>query len=150
MKIFFLSQNFKVYKTFTYAAIVSFLVFKNILNSEVFFNNLHIGFLKGLEENVSLQLPIKDEQMPILINFPNPFKTLTYIYIRLPRITDCNVKIYDTFGNLVRTYELLGRDEYIVIWDGKNEAHQQVSSGGYICVLMYDNIKLIRKIGFIR
>jgi len=58
------------------------------------------------------------------------------------------LKIYDLFGNLVKKYVLDGQQEYIIVWDGTDENNKKVSSGGYISVLDYQNIRVIRKIGY--
>lgn len=152
MKIFFLPSKNKIYKLFTLiitALCINLNLLINNLNSEVFLENKKIEYFVSYQQNLNLQYFVFSTE-PLFINFPNPFKSLTYIYIRLPQVSNCSVKIYDLFGNIVKTYELTGRQEYIITWDGKNELQQSVSTGGYICVLLYENIRLIRKIGFVR
>jgi len=64
-----------------------------------------------------------------------------------------SIKIFDLLGNLVKSYNLDWMDNlfetgFFVIWDGKDANGNKVSRGGYICVLYYNNIKVVRKIGF--
>lgn len=150
MKIFFLQINNAVYKIFTMIVCATFLSLAgliNCLNFQGFLFNSEIQLMPVSHKINNLQYFNQDV---VFINFPNPFKYLTYIYIRLPRVNNCNVKIYDLFGNVVKTYELTGKQEYILEWDGRNDIHEKVAKGTYICVLSYGNLKLVRKIGFIR
>jgi hypothetical protein len=142
MNKFFLTTKIKVYKNFTlYNCLFLFFIFSSILFSEIYEKT--IDFTSKYNVNKSFF-------SPLIINFPNPFSSETYIYIRLPQKNDCLVKIYDLFGNLVKKFELIGQQEYIVIWDGTDEKSNKVASGGYIGVLEYSNIRVIRKIGYIK
>ncbi|MFQ5584916.1 MAG: choice-of-anchor D domain-containing protein, partial [Calditrichia bacterium] len=67
-------------------------------------------------------------------NYPNPFNPTTTIKYQLPQSSDVKLVIYNVLGQAVRT--LLNRQVeagyHSVVWDGRNEAGQQVSSGIYI------------------
>lgn len=92
-------------------------------------------------------------------NYPNPFgsgndteTTITYT-LRQP-VVQVNVRIYDLFGNLVKTFdskELTRREGMNSCpWDGKNDKGEMVANGGYICVVNADGKKEMRKIAVMR
>ncbi len=140
MNNFFLNRKIKFYKNFTLTLFLSFLFNLNLpLFSEI---------TEKTREFQSKYNVNNFQNSPVLINFPNPFSSQTYIYIRLPQKNSCLLKIYDLFGNLVKKYVLDGQQEYIIVWDGTDENNKKVSSGGYISVLDYQNIRVIRKIGY--
>ncbi|MEE8255136.1 MAG: hypothetical protein V3S58_05990, partial [Nitrosomonadaceae bacterium] len=80
------------------------------------------------------------------VNYPNPFgleSPKTFIEYYLSEDADVTLKIFDLFGNLVWTKEIIagapggqGRDNNInansVEWFGLNDRGQQVGNGGYI------------------
>ncbi|MBM3242524.1 T9SS type A sorting domain-containing protein [Candidatus Poribacteria bacterium] len=71
-------------------------------------------------------------------NFPNPFNPETWIPFQLPESADVIVKIYNVFGQVVRTIDVgqkgigryLSKDEAIP-WDGRNQNGELVPSGVY-------------------
>lgn len=150
MHIFFLHKKITIYKKFTLRLgliLIAICWFLNIfIFQEISCKADELG--KTLVSNI-YNLQTKQESLPFLINFPNPFTQHTYIYVRLPRQDNCEVKIFDIFGNFVISYSLEGQREYIIKWEPKNSSSRFVSTGGYICVLNYNCIKLIRKIGYI-
>lgn len=74
------------------------------------------------------------EQFFLGANYPNPFNPTTHIHFALPLAAAVELNVYDVLGQHVRT---LVADErhpagyYSVLWDGKNEQQQTVSSGVY-------------------
>lgn len=80
------------------------------------------------------------------VNYPNPFgleSPKTFIEYYLSEDADVTLKIFDLFGNLVWTKEIIagapggqGRDNNInansVEWYGLNDRGQEVGNGGYI------------------
>ncbi|MCD4791911.1 MAG: T9SS type A sorting domain-containing protein [Bacteroidales bacterium] len=66
-------------------------------------------------------------------NNPNPFNTQTTINYQLPVKAHTILKIYNIFGQEIRTLtdENKSAGSHSVIWDGKNNTGQQVSSGIY-------------------
>ncbi len=67
-------------------------------------------------------------------NYPNPFNPQTTIAYTLPKRTFVQLKIFDAFGQEVRTLanELQQAGAKSVVWDGKNDQGQLVSSGLYV------------------
>ena len=90
---------------------------------------------KMFGESSVLGQPVKFQ---VFQNFPNPFNPETWIPFQLPEAADVTVKIYNVFGQAVRTIDLgqkgighyLGKDESIH-WDGRNQNGELVPSGVY-------------------
>ncbi len=66
-------------------------------------------------------------------NFPNPFNPITTIFYNLPEEDDISLTVYNLKGQIVK--ELVEGAQpagnYKVVWDGKNQFGQPVSSGIY-------------------
>ncbi|MFQ5864177.1 MAG: FlgD immunoglobulin-like domain containing protein [bacterium] len=71
---------------------------------------------------------------PTMFAFPNPYNPMDgTLTIRLSAPNETEIKIYDFFGNLVRTLNNKeGRHDFL--WDGLNGRGEMVSNGGYICI----------------
>ena len=67
-------------------------------------------------------------------NYPNPFNPSTTIKYQIPADANVNLVIYNVQGQQIRT--LVAKEQkagyYNVVWDGRNEAGQTVSSGLYL------------------
>jgi len=67
-------------------------------------------------------------------NFPNPFNPSTTIRYQIPNDNHVNLVIYNVQGQRIRT--LVSSEQkagyYQIVWDGRNEAGQTVSSGLYL------------------
>ncbi len=67
-------------------------------------------------------------------NYPNPFNPETKIVYQIPKAADVTLKIYNILGQevitLINKEQTLGR--YEVIWDGRDNYGNPVSSGIYI------------------
>jgi hypothetical protein len=90
---------------------------------------------KMFGESSVLGQPVKFQ---VFQNFPNPFNPETWIPFQLPEAADVTLKIYNVFGQAVRTIDLgqkgtghyLSKDESIH-WDGRNQNGELVPSGVY-------------------
>ena len=90
------------------------------------------GIPTGIDEIVSeSQIP---NEFSLEQNYPNPFNPETKIIYQIPKISRVTIKIYNILGQEVRTLvdkeQTMGK--YKVIWDGKNNSGNAVSSGMYI------------------
>ena len=80
---------------------------------------------------------VEENQIPkytsLLGNFPNPFKPLTSIAFALSKDGKVDLEIYNVKGQKVRTLfnESLKAGYHDILWDGKDDKNQKVSSGIY-------------------
>ena len=90
---------------------------------------------------VSFQLRLGDiipEKPALMQNYPNPFNPETWIPFQLNEASDVVIRIYDSSGRLVRTFELGNRPAGVYVsksracyWDGRNDHGEKVASGVY-------------------
>jgi len=66
-------------------------------------------------------------------NYPNPFNPMTKISFALPEAQDVTLAVYSLDGRKVATllHEARGAGEHEVVWMGRDDAGQTVSSGTY-------------------
>ena len=86
-------------------------------------------------------------------NFPNPFNPSTTISYTVPAGTDVRLEILSVIGQRVRVLDEGYRTAaaYSVVWDGKDENKQTVSSGVYFCRLVAGgNLIRTRKLVLLR
>ncbi len=83
----------------------------------------------GINEDNKIPLEYSLQQ-----NYPNPFNPSTTIRYTLPKESNVQLTVFDIFGREIRTLisgnQALGYKE--IIWDGKNNNGNQISSGIYI------------------
>lgn len=74
-------------------------------------------------------------------NYPNPFNPSTTIKFELPRRQNVELNIYNMLGDKVRTLvnNVLPSGENKIVWDGKDENNNVVSSGVYIYTLRMED-----------
>jgi len=90
----------------------------------------------GLAGNGMMQLGNPDA-FKLYQNYPNPFNSQTTIKYDVPslmvNIVPVEIYIYNTIGKLVRTIDEGDKSvgTHTVIWDGKNDDGENVSSGIY-------------------
>jgi ligand-binding sensor domain-containing protein len=91
-------------------------------------------------------------QFLMLRNHPNPFNPSTTISFTLPAPGRVNLSVYSITGQKVRTlwdgYRTYGT--YTIIWDGKDDYGNAVSSGIYIARLQSGKQVVSRKVVLIR
>jgi len=85
-------------------------------------------------------------------NYPNPFNPATTIRYQLSKTTQVVLKIYNTFGQEVRTLVNARQPAGVnaVVWDGRDESGKEVSSGIYIYRLQAGESIQSRKLSFVR
>jgi len=88
----------------------------------------------------------------LLQNYPNPFNPATTIGYQLATEAQIRIKVYNILGQEIRTLvnERQGAGFYRVIWDGKNNAGQAVSSGIYLYRMETSEIVRTRKMLYIK
>jgi hypothetical protein len=87
-------------------------------------------------------------------NYPNPFNPSTSIryFVGGDTPVEVSLKIYNVAGQLVRTLlnDRKSPGEYDVIWNGKNESGQEVSSGMYFYKLQVSDYTETKKMVLLR
>jgi len=93
-------------------------------------------------------------------NYPNPFWSgiasreisATTIRYQLPKTTQVVLKIYNAFGQEVRTLVNARQPAGVnaVVWDGRDQSGKEVSSGIYIYRLQTGAFIQSRKLSFVR
>ncbi|MGH7595940.1 MAG: FlgD immunoglobulin-like domain containing protein, partial [bacterium] len=111
-----------------------------------------------VEDDVS-QVPV---DFALEQNYPNPFQSgtplgtreisATTIRYQLPKTTQVVLKIYNIFGQEVRTLanERQPAGMHSVVWDGRDQSGKEVSSGIYIYRLQTGESIQSRKMSFVR
>jgi hypothetical protein len=76
-------------------------------------------------------------------NYPNPFNTETTIEYSLPKKVFVELKVYNILGQEVRTLvnEIQELGFKSIVWDGKNNFGESVTSGVYIYRFIADEFK---------
>ena len=82
--------------------------------------------------------PVDDENIPVLAtelfnNYPNPFNPETTIRYSVKETSPITIEVYNLKGQLVRTLvnEIKTAGNYSVVWNGRDNNNQPVSSGVY-------------------
>ena len=86
----------------------------------------------GTDSSNKVVLSIPDDNF-LYQNYPNPFNSETSIQYDLAEQSDVKITIFDLKGRVVKTLNEGIKDagQHIVVWDGKNEDSEKVSSGIY-------------------
>ena len=101
----------------------------------------------GIEDEVELPLTFDLKQ-----NYPNPFNPSTVISYQLPQNEVVSLEIYNALGQKVRTLvnEAQEAGQYEIIWDGKNNSGNELSSGVYLYRLTAGNHVKVMKMMLVR
>jgi len=86
-------------------------------------------------------------------NYPNPFNPTTTIRYSLSKASKIKLSLYDAQGKFVQHLIHNSQQEpgsYQVVWNGKNNAGESVSSGIYFYRLLGDGFELSRQMILIR
>jgi len=85
-------------------------------------------------------------------NYPNPFNPSTTIQYSLPRATIVSLRIFNLFGQEVKTliHTKQGAGLKSVVWDGTNNAGQPVASGIYVYRLKTSETRISKKLILMR
>ncbi len=104
-------------------------------------NNLYTLVKKGRKtSDANKEIPI---EFKIIGNYPNPFNPTTTIKYAIPMESKVIMEIFDINGELINKVTV-GEQEagyHKVVWNGKNENGENVSSGMYIYRLMFISTK---------
>jgi flagellar hook assembly protein FlgD len=104
-------------------------------------------------ENLTItDIPDNSIQLPfgyhLYQNYPNPFNSHTTMKYYLPKPNQVKVEIYDVLGQKVKT--LINQPQnsgmHQVVWNGRDENGNSVSSGVYIYNLTSGNYSASKKL----
>lgn len=84
--------------------------------------------------------------------YPNPFNPETTINFSLPWDAPVTVNIYNDHGQLVRALVdgRMAAGEFKVTWDGKDDRGAEVASGVYLYKIESTNLRLTKKVTFLK
>jgi len=116
---------------------------KDIQRGKVSLSNLLMSFI-----------PTKNALLP---NYPNPFNPETWIPYQLSEASDVRIRIYNVYGQLVRTLKIghKAAGSYTsrhkaAHWDGRNEVGEEVASGVYFYSIQAGNFRATRKLAIVK
>jgi len=93
--------------------------------------------------------PLYEQTVKFIGNYPNPFNPQTSIQfdVKTDIPLSIEIRIYNLRGQLIRTLtrNVRGKGSYQLIWDGKDNKGNNVSSGIYFFSLIADNCKITSK-----
>lgn len=103
----------------------------------------------GIEPKPGIRIP---DQVELFPNYPNPFNPVTHIGFRISDFGLVELRVYDLAGREVATLlnKGLPAGYHTVLWDGKNNLGQEVSSGIYLYRLKTAHGVKVRKMILIR
>jgi len=131
------------------------------LHNIFFFNEEKTGYILG-EDSTLLKYDStvgvdgnteqSDLSFELFQNYPNPFNPMTILSFVISHWSFVSLKIYDLRGKEVR---ILVNEEkkpgsYTVVWDGKDNYGNEVSSGVYFYQLKSDSFSKVRKLIFVK
>lgn len=99
-----------------------------------------------------------EEEEPVLLpfelaqNYPNPFNPSTALEFRLGAEATVHLAIFDVRGQKIREFlrERLAPGVHTVVWDGKSETGNEVSSGVYFCQARAGSSVQTRRMALVR
>jgi len=96
------------------------------------------AFIFLLDDVTVEKTPLEDPNVPVLAtelqgNYPNPFNPETTIRYSVKETSPVTIEVYNLKGQLVRTLvnEVKTAGNYSVVWNGRDNHNQPVSSGVY-------------------
>ena len=109
--------------------------------------NIAKSGVTGVNQN---QQQIVPEDNLLEQNYPNPFNPETHISFQVPAPNNIQIEIYNSAGQKIRTLvdETMSIGRYDVIWDGRDDYGQTVSSGMYFYAMRSEGFKQIRRMVF--
>jgi len=120
--------------------------------SEKFNFTVNTADLENAVMNVTLDSIGTPKQNRLLQNYPNPFNPETWIPYRLAEAGPVVLSIYDTTGELIRTFSLGYQSAgfyqnrgHAAYWDGRNALGESVASGVYFYQLTTPSFQQTRR-----
>jgi len=101
-------------------------------------------FFHGPESAIAV---VKPTMYALDQNYPNPFNPSTMIHYIIKEDGDVTLSVYNVTGQLVRRLVNMRQNagDYEVVWDGKDEHGNPMSSGTYLYTLKASDFRYSRK-----
>lgn len=103
-------------------------------------------------EDTELSVNSTPQDFQLMQNFPNPFNPETLIRYSIPKNARVQLDVFNPVGQHIRT--LVNEDKpsgaYKVLWDGRNDAGMNVTSGTYFYVLKCGDLEKRMKAVLVR
>ena len=106
------------------------------------FHTLNLGELTAIPKSLQLTQ-----------NYPNPFNGITTIKFGLPVTDKVTIHIYNILGKKVKVLfdkKQLNAGYHKVVWNGRNESGNMVSTGLYFCELLFKSERKLMKMVYVR
>ena len=101
----------------------------------------------GASLGVETETSVIPDGLIVMQNYPNPFSHTTEIYYGLPNRDYVTIEVYNLSGQKIRT--LIAQNQqagyHTVVWDGRDETGQEVSSGIFSCKVKTGKYIMTRK-----
>ena len=103
-------------------------------------------------EHPTNQIAIMPAEYELFNNYPNPFNPETIIEYKVPITGQVKMAIYNVLGQNVRTLVDVHQPAgtYMVMWDGKDNHGNKLSSGVYFYQLIGENALITRKMTLLK
>lgn len=120
-------------------------------NSERGGINLQLGANSLSDVNIT-ENPSAPKEFALQPNYPNPFNPTTTFVYQVPRESHVTIKIYNLLGREVVTLvdEMVQAGTHQLLWDARNLAEGQISSGIYICRMEAGDFRQSQKVMYVR
>ncbi len=143
----------------------TFYVFKSAASNITYYwrvrahNNIAISgwssewrFTTGIITGVKNSVPERPQGYALRESYPNPFNPETEIHFQLPEAHYVVLKIFNIFGEEIRTLVDEQREAgyHRVRWDGKDENGKPVTSGVYLYQLRAGSFSQVKKMSLLR
>jgi flagellar hook assembly protein FlgD len=109
--------------------------------------------MKAQTSDAEISIKGKPTSFGLNQNYPNPFNPSTTISYQVPEDgLNVKIEIYNIVGQLVRTLVDAPQraGEYKVVWDGRNNQAQHVSSGIYLFRMASKDFVSVKKMLFVK
>jgi len=107
------------------------------------------NYARGIGDLTSVKKvsPFQPVEFSLEQNYPNPFNPMTTIRYSINQTQHIDISVYDILGHKVMTLcnKLQAAGQHLVVWNGKNLAGVNVSSGIYFYCLKGEKNRIIKK-----
>jgi hypothetical protein len=111
-----------------------------------------VELITAIIEHPTNRIAIMPAEYELFNNYPNPFNPETIIEYKVPKTGQVKMAIYNVLGQNVRTlvdaHQPAGT--YMVMWDGRDNHGNKLSSGVYFYQLIGENALITRKMTLLK